>query len=70
MSFRKKVLEFCNEFDLPHPKNVQDLMQLCECILFQGQLEFTDESILDLKIECKIDDEITLSLQRDGEELE
>lgn len=68
--FRKDILELCSYFDLPKPTTVRGLAVLCEYIMFQGQLEFTEESILDLKIRAEIEGDGVVEIHQTGEEME
>jgi len=65
-NFRGAIIDLCEEFRLPKPKNVMDLMKLCEHIIFQGQLEFTEEYIKELHIKVKLEDGNSYEILEDG----
>ena len=52
--FRKGIADLCAEFGLKSPKKTEDLLRLCEHIIYQGALEFTEENVESTRLNATV----------------
>ena len=65
--FRASIGLLCKFFEMKGITNVQDLVELCDSILEQGILEYTQDQIESSKIEVVTDSKTSVSIIHNDE---